>query len=331
MTKRSNTNTKALATAWAYEAAESLPASTWKVLMMLARRVNRDREDYDVWPSQELIAEDCGMSVRSVTRHLALLEKDKWLTRHARTGRGRGFVGLIYTLNVKATFDMPDGRQTKVDFYAEDQVPGGQNGAHRDANDGVHRHAKCGVPEREHRNGEHRNGENPLTPKGEGDLFGEEIVNRVSDADIESIYVERWNALAAVAERIEPIKVFGGKKLTHLCRRIDDDPKARSRLRADVTDLIDELVSRIDRNRFLRGDATDWRTPAAWPVLPTNFEKIMDGFYPNDAANGSGWKSDRAVREGHTFMETGQEVKQFLDDLDRRTAEAGGAYPFGYL
>jgi hypothetical protein len=54
---------------WAMKA-RGLTPTAWKLLLKLCDRVNNERDDFDVWPSQKLIAHDCEISVATVKRHL---------------------------------------------------------------------------------------------------------------------------------------------------------------------------------------------------------------------------------------------------------------------
>ncbi|MGH7239913.1 MAG: helix-turn-helix domain-containing protein [Candidatus Saccharimonadales bacterium] len=51
------------------------------------------------WPSQEKIAANCGMCVRSVRTHLQLAEQEHWVTRFKQTKRGHKWAYTYYILH----------------------------------------------------------------------------------------------------------------------------------------------------------------------------------------------------------------------------------------
>lgn len=91
------------ATNWAFQQRHLAPA-VWRVLVMLADRHN---PDHGCFPSQEQLAVDCGMSRRSVNRHLETLEA----------------VGLIRRMQVR---DPATGRQRATRYILSFEDDDGQ-------------------------------------------------------------------------------------------------------------------------------------------------------------------------------------------------------------
>jgi hypothetical protein len=112
----------ALAVGWAFKIQElrsatgqPLPATAHHVLLALADRYNAQREA--AWPSYADICARTGLSERAVRNAIALLERDRLITREARvSARGRK-VGIVYrfpsfdvaAVEERAAMDFPLG------------------------------------------------------------------------------------------------------------------------------------------------------------------------------------------------------------------------------
>jgi hypothetical protein len=111
------------ATSWALHA-RGLTPTAWKVLMVMAHMVNNKRGDFDVWPKQATLADACDMPISTLKRHINELEEKGFLLRRPRMKKSGGVAGCTYTLNVRATFEMPSSSVTYA--FAEDDQDDGE-------------------------------------------------------------------------------------------------------------------------------------------------------------------------------------------------------------
>lgn len=272
----------ATAIAWAWAAAPELGKGPWGVLMVLAKRVNNRREDFDVWPGQERIAIDIGLSVPTVKRYLKVLEDGNWLSRRSRISPGRGMVGKVYTLNVVANYSMPNGKTVKVDFYGEDgespQLNQGGPTAHS-----VHSPqltADLSIKEPYNRELK-KEEESPLPPSGaagtgDTDLFGKAVID--PETAFEEAIVERfaagWNELAERYQAISNVSTMAPRRKSALLARVREWYSGLSI--EDGVAVVNLLLARIDGSPFLCGQVKDWAIKVDWVLGPENFTKTME-------------------------------------------------------
>lgn len=82
---------------WAWE--QDLPAPTKLVLLALADAVGgRSGEEWRCWPSQDTLAQRCGISERQVRTHIAALVDAGLILATHRPGDGSGRKTTVYTL-----------------------------------------------------------------------------------------------------------------------------------------------------------------------------------------------------------------------------------------
>ena len=78
---------------------DRLTGSRKLVLVTLANRTN---EHGKCWPSQQLLADECGISIRAIADHLKALEADGFVVRSTQhLGKGNGS-RTTYTLHLAA-------------------------------------------------------------------------------------------------------------------------------------------------------------------------------------------------------------------------------------
>jgi hypothetical protein len=75
--------------------------------LVLIALANRSDQYGKCWPSQELLADECGVSVRALAHHLKALEADGFITRSTKhLGRGNGS-RTAYVLNLETLKNAP--------------------------------------------------------------------------------------------------------------------------------------------------------------------------------------------------------------------------------
>lgn len=75
--------------------------------LVLITLANRSDQHGKCWPSQELLADECGVSVRALAHHLKALEADGFITRSTKhLGRGNGS-RTAYVLNLEQLKNAP--------------------------------------------------------------------------------------------------------------------------------------------------------------------------------------------------------------------------------
>jgi hypothetical protein len=75
--------------------------------LVLIALANRSDQYGKCWPSQELLADECGVSVRALAHHLKALEADGFITRSTKhLGRGNGS-RTAYVLNLEQLKNAP--------------------------------------------------------------------------------------------------------------------------------------------------------------------------------------------------------------------------------
>jgi len=75
--------------------------------LVLITLANRSDQYGKCWPSQDLLADECGVSVRALAHHLKALEADGFITRSTKhLGRGNGS-RTAYVLNLKTLKNAP--------------------------------------------------------------------------------------------------------------------------------------------------------------------------------------------------------------------------------
>ena len=275
---------RANAIAWGYAAGHVLPPVPWKILMVLARRVNARRDDFEVWPDQTQIAEDANLSLSTVKRHLKTLEADGYFTRRQRKAPGRGFTGWVYILNVKAEFKLPTGHVVRADLDGSTLVePTGQSDLRRQVNADPHRQVTADLSNTELGNGELGNKEPPMVPTGDEapdrDLFGGELV--VAE-DLTGYVMRRWNELAERHANIASVKVLNKKRTNAIEKRGEEGAKIFGTKR----NAWDRAFEVIEGSSYLCGEdppGKGYSEPfAAWldfVLRPLEFTRIIEGGY----------------------------------------------------
>jgi hypothetical protein len=107
-----NTNMEAIV--WAMHA-RGLEPVAWKMLMKLAGRVNSERCDFDVWPSNRQLAEDCEVSVATVKRHLPILVEAGFIRILPQVRASGATTSNRIRLQVRTKHSMPKGVEVDVD------------------------------------------------------------------------------------------------------------------------------------------------------------------------------------------------------------------------
>lgn len=245
----------AVAVAWALHARGLSPAA-WKVLMVLAHRVNNRRGDWDVWPKQQRLADDCELSLPTLKRRLDELEDKGFLRRTTRHRKSGGISGCTYSLAVVAVFEMPDGKVShsfehedpdEEDTLAQDELARSLNGELARSLT-----AELAI---EPLNPEPLNPEDsPLSLTGEAPPHEnyELAIEGDSPPTTEAFVLTEWARLKADFPNVTGI------------RKLDDarKKKIRARVRAALVDGQTEIdvwaiiFRSIRADRFLRGEVT---------------------------------------------------------------------------
>jgi DNA-binding MarR family transcriptional regulator len=266
---------------WAMEA-RGLTPTAWRVLAMLARRVNSYRSDWDVWPSQPELAERCEVSISTLRRHLDELEKKRFIERDQLFRDNGAKSSCRYRLLVSVTIAMPDGEATGWDGYeggtvqSEWRAPVSPDGRAPVTGEGCREPLKEGTSERK----------NPSF-NGSVDLLGHAADDGwLTDDLLADLYIAKWNALIDRCPRLKPIQAFGGEKRKELRARVREHAKP---CRAEnVNAFLDGMFDVIAGSKWLSGEGTEgWAPAAAWPVMRKNCTKIMEGFYVQDRRGGA--------------------------------------------
>jgi len=85
------------ATRWAWD--QRIAGQVKLVLLALADRANQKHgQEWQCWPSQQELAESCGISTRHIRRHLAELQRLGLVKATHRPGNGAGRTSTLYTL-----------------------------------------------------------------------------------------------------------------------------------------------------------------------------------------------------------------------------------------
>ena len=265
------------ATSWALHA-RGLSPSAWKILMILAHRVHPTRGDYDVWPHQQRLADDCDMPLSTLKRNLNELEDKQFILRSKRYRKSGGVAGCTYTLNVKASFALPNQPVESYDFEAEDEDDTlAQNELARSPKNGL---------AIEYSNSEDispsANAEGPLTTD---DLFGNsaaEATAQQSSTTLSQKVEAEWKLLKAEFPGIAAVrKIDDG--LAHM---IETRAK-QHRIGSEPLDAVwAEAFAAIRRSEFLQGRAppgkdrtSAFKLSLAWLAIAKNFREVIGGKY----------------------------------------------------
>jgi hypothetical protein len=274
---------RANAIAWGYAAGQFLAPVPWKLLMVLARRVNAKRDDFEVWPDQSVIAEDANLSLSTVKRHLKTLEAEGYFTRRQREAPGRGFTGWVYILNVRSEFKMPTGQTVAENFYAAEGIePTGQIDPHRQVTVDPHRQVTVDLSNTELGNRELGNREPPLVPKAEStevlDLFGGE--SEVAVPELADRVLEEWQRLCEEVGTVSKIRVLDKARreaIVKQARRVASDCP-------DPWEAWKRVFATIRNNTFLRGEEPptknypkSFRLDIDFVLRPSQFLRIFEG------------------------------------------------------
>lgn len=239
------------------------------------------------------------MPLSTLKRNLDELEGKKFIVRSKRFRRSGGVAGCTYTLNVKATFEMPGNERSSYDFVAEDEagtdaeqeeVTLAQNELARSPTSELARSPTGGLAI-EVLNSEVLNSEVPLhSANAEGvsptqiGLFGAvqaELPDRTRPPlhqQVETLWHELKRDHPVIAD----------------VRKIDDGMRHTIELRAKQhakegqapIDVWKEFFETVRRSRFLTGQAPPGRDredpfklSLPWALKAANFRKIIGGQY----------------------------------------------------
>lgn len=327
-----------VAVAWALHA-RGISATAWKILMVLAHRVNNRRGDWDVWPKQQTLADDCDMPLSTLKRHLDELEEKGFIKREKRMKRSGGFSGCTYTLAVEASFRMP-GAIFDHDFLHDDpDEDDGETLAQyelaRSPRDELAR-SLTGELAIEPLNPEPLNKRTPSpngeAPREENGLFGNA---ELPEGDPQKLMVDhvvaRWNELAAQVPAISKVVSVSETRRRAIAKRTDDLISSKGMIFHNSSEEAwDEFLTRIGRSPFLTGAAPPGRerdTPFVidfdFMLKSANFIKILEGKYDDKREHSRHFASDGRKKSPHELA--ADNIKQSIRDaLAKRQGDGRG-------
>jgi len=308
----------AVAVAWALHA-RGLTPTAWKILMVMAHKINNRRGDWDTWPSQKRLAHDAELTLSTLKRHLIELETKGFISRTQRYREDGALSSCTYTLRVKATFEMPENDEHH-DFSADDTdgysdaPPIGQSDLGAKVRGELGARVNGDLCKEPLNIEPLKNEDSPIIPKGDDtDLFGLPVVDHdMTDEQLGDAYVERWNRLCDAEEKLERVTRFSADRQKELALRLD------TRKPAEVGVLLDELFKRIAASRWLRGrdrKSAGWRASWSWVLKKMNFNKIMDGTYVQDFDSENPDASGSSGERSH--IQAGRDAAGAIDAMYR--------------
>jgi DNA-binding transcriptional ArsR family regulator len=317
---------------WALEVRGITPTA-WKILMILAHMVNNTRGDWDAWPHQKTFAEMCDMSVSTLRRHLDELEEGKFIIRQKWKREDGGVGGCVYTLNVNATFTMPNG-VVEYRFATEEPEPGAFHPLRQNTH-GVRqrRTGACVTADvaKEPLNIEPSNVKIPPSskeegsPAGEHDLFGKPeepgtAMALIEDSETLAEFVTRkWGQITEGSPGVAKIrKIDDG-----LAHTIELRGKQHARDGETPFDVWDEFLTNVATSRFLRGlvppgpgRETPFKLTIAWAANATHFRDIIGGKYNADR-DPTLYDNRTGRKLGPSGQALGRSIAKFRDVRER--------------
>jgi len=280
---------QSVAIAWAIQA-RGISTGAWKVLVILAHRVNSRRGDYDVWPKQKTLAHDCEMPLSTLKRHLDELEKADLLKRSMRHRDDGGISGCTYRLNVIAFFKV--GKEEVDHTFADDEADADDDTPIAQFEPGGSNQPRATPPPKDERGAQPKNG---LPRTGEDkeqekrNLLSAD--RRMTDDELTAQWIRTWNAMVERAPLLKPITTMGEKRVKELALRIDE--YASSREPDAVKAVMVQAIGQIGGSLWLTGEKPNggWPAPAMWATKKANFDKLMEGFYEQDRNIASGGRA----------------------------------------
>jgi hypothetical protein len=251
---------------WAMKA-RGLTPTAWKLLLKLCDRVNNERDDFDVWPSQKTIADDCEVSVATVKRHLQELVDEGYIRVIGQFDARSGSKTVNrYRIQVRTRAVMP-----KEFIAVEPQGPAGPQ-AQYDPGHG----AAVSRPIAQSELGDGVTGE--LTEPTESrtypseptplSLTGEEpprdLLNDLDTTTSTALATTRpsiiehvkqgWEALTERYTRIPTVRAWSDSRKKAIARRADEVVRASAGA-LDAYQVWDQIFSAIAGDQWLRGES----------------------------------------------------------------------------
>lgn len=289
-----NTNMEAIV--WAMHA-RGLEPVTWKILVKLAARVNSERRDFDVWPSNRQIAEDAETSVATVKRHLPILVDEGFIRILPQTRKDGATSSNRIRLLVRSKHVMPKGVEIDVDAESMDHDLS-WGGVQSEPGPRV-----TGEPCREPlESGTYSSEPLPPSPDGEGppvgdsDLFGGELPV-VEPPKLEDVVMELWTQLKLDEPGIAGVDVLSEAMKRKITARAGEVVRGRSKKAAGTVPpegltpegVWREIFDRIRRSTFLCGRAPPgkgrtgpFKLTIDYVLRQDQFLKILVGGYDDD-------------------------------------------------
>ena len=118
-----------------------------------------------------------------------------------------------------------------------------------------------------------------------------DLSNDKSDISIVSHHkkiVDKWNTLSDL----------GIKTLRSITPGSKREKNLKARLSEFGEDSFDEIIEHIRRSKYLQGKVNGWIVDFDWLVLPSNYQKVLDGKY-----------DDRAEKESFTLEDILKELE----------------------
>ena len=270
------------------------------VLLALAHRANAEGV---CWPSVGRIADDCGLSVRTVAGALNALVSGGLVTREASKG-GRARTNFFRLLAPVGALKLPMG--VCEDASCEDETPQDMRGMDNETPQDMRGFQKI-TPQEMHGLSEAA-AETPQDVQGLGRNMPEtpqetptnqvrkkekkeEKILALSQAD-EAVAI--WNQLTA--DRLPAVRL-----LTDFRRKMIDD-----RIADTLQGSIDQwrgFIQVVIASDFLAGRADKWSASFDWCVKRSNMIKILEGNYANrvKAKVASRWDIDDCLLGDNPF------------------------------
>ena len=119
---------------------------------------------------------------------------------------------------------------------------------------------------------EQRVNTNEEVNKGIKEEWNKDLSNDKSDISIVSHHkkiVDKWNTLSDL----------GIKSLRSITPGSKREKNLKTRLKEFGEDSFDEVIDHIQHSKYLQGKVNGWIVDFDWAVLPSNYQKILDGKY----------------------------------------------------
>jgi len=258
---------------WAMKA-RGLTPTAWKLLLKLCDRVNNERDDFDVWPSQKLIANDCEISVATVKRHLQELVDEGYVkvigqfdtrTNSKTVNRYRIQVRNRAVMPKEFVIIEPEGiAQPDPGYGAGMSLPIAQSELGGEFTRELTEPTKLRT---------YPNEPNPSLPSEEtppDDLFDSNLPMVIESKPSIIEYVDsEWKKLVAEYPRTVGIRVWNDSRRKGVAKRAQEGVRAWGGT-VDAYQIWDMIFAAVRGDRFLRGEAEPTRD------YPTAFALEID-------------------------------------------------------